>query len=232
MWSVCPWSQPWLHRSHHQLYSVYPRRSTRLSFTQGPFVTVQPIRRGAHPCHQGFRWMLSHPACSRDTHYSLQLPIFLLCQLISRGWGILLSVLTCAVCLFTCKCVTSCACSRAFCLLIKYFGKLPAVLSPNWGSLELSTDDNSFSQVSGYEFSWFCTIIRFILDDSLYLLYWTTSFCWSADVKDAYFWDTNIPRQPLLEIHLKNWKSAPSVIACGHCSFVWSNIYFLKCVSW
>lgn len=89
------------------------------------------------------------------------LPILLLSQLISRIWGILLNCFNmCSVCLFTCKCVTSYTCSRAFYLLIKHFvRKWPNVLIPNCSSLRLSTtDDFFFSQVSVDKFSWFSTI--------------------------------------------------------------------------
>lgn len=41
--------------------------------------------------------------------------------------------------------MTSCMCSMAFFLLIKYFVReLPTVLNPNWSRLGLSTTDNFF----------------------------------------------------------------------------------------
>lgn len=113
----------------------------------------------------GFPWMLPHPGCSGDD--TLYPAHFTAVSVDKQNLGHPVKYFNmCSVCLFTCKCATSCTCSRAFYLLKKTFSEKttncsePKLQQP--GAKHYSW--LFFPQVSVDKFGWFSTINRFILN--------------------------------------------------------------------
>lgn len=113
----------WLHRSHSKLYCQGVKFASHLrgATSWGPSIISL--------LYSGFPLMLPHPACSGDD--TLYPAHFTAVSVDKQNLGHPVKCFNmCSVCLFTCKCVTSCTCSRAFYLLIKHCEKMTNCSEP------------------------------------------------------------------------------------------------------